>query len=349
MGHNHVLFGNTLLDWGLALGAGAGLLAMALLAVRWLGPRLSARAERTGSLLDRCLANLLQRTHWLFLAALSICLGAQFLDLPPRVSSELDRLEPVVVTLQAAAWGHWGVGFWIDRRFQGAPAGPSASRVALLGFLQRLVLWSLVLLIVLDQLGCNITTLLASLGIGGVAVALAAQNILGDLFASLSITLDQPFVVGDFIIVDDCLGTVQYIGLKTTRIRSLSGERIVISNGDLLKSRIRNFSQQAERRVVFGFSIGQRTPEDQVVRIPGLVRRSVEELPKTRFDRAHFKGFSDSGLTFEVVYYVLDADYNLYMDVQQAINLALLREFRREGIAFSFPARILHHVEREGS
>jgi small-conductance mechanosensitive channel len=165
--------------------------------------------------------------------------------------------------------------------------------------------------------------------------------VLGDLFASLSITLDQPFVIGDFIIVDDCLGTVQYIGLKTTRIHSLSGEQIILSNSDLLKCRIRNFKQLTERRVVFGFSIGLRTPEDQVERIPGLLKRIVEALPKTRFDRAHFKSIGDAGLVFEVVYYVLDGDYNRYMDLQQAINLALLRGFREAGLAFSVPARAL--------
>jgi small-conductance mechanosensitive channel len=193
----------------------------------------------------------------------------------------------------------------------------------------------------LDAMGFNITTLLASLGIGGIAVALAVQNILGDLFASLSITMDQPFVIGDFIIVDQCVGTVQFIGLKTTRIRSLSGEQIILSNSDLLKSRIRNYKKMLERRVIFWFAIGHSTAVEQVAAVPGQLKRIIEERPQVRFDRAHFQEFNESGLKFEVVYYVLDPDYNLYMDIQQAINLGMLRAFRAEGISFSFPGRTL--------
>ena len=336
---NHVLFGNTLLRWILAWGAAAALLAMAKLARRWLVPRLFARAERTGALPDICLANLAARTRWFCLLAIALYLGTQLLELPLWMGRQLDRTVPVVLILQVAAWGHWGIGLWIERRFQGAPAG--ASRLAVLGFILRLALWSLVLLVILDGLGCNITTLLASLGIGGIAVALAVQNVLGDLFASLSITLDQPFLIGDFIIVDDCLGTVRFIGLKTTRIQSLSGEQIIIANSDLLKCRVRNFKDMRERRVVFGFTLGPRTPEEQLARVPDRIRSIVEELPKTRFDRAHFKAITDAGLAFEVVYYVLDGDYNLYMDLQQAINLAILRGLRQDGVAFSFPARSL--------
>ena len=171
----------------------------------------------------------------------------------------------------------------------------------MLGFVGRIVLWSVVLLMILDNLGVNITALVASLGIGGIAVALAVQNILGDIFASLSIALDRPFAIGDFIVVGDVLGTVEYIGLKTTRIRSLSGEQIVFSNADLLKSRIRNYKRMTERRVVFGFGVVYQTPHDKLERIPAMVREVIEAQPKTRFDRAHFKEYGDSALAFEAV------------------------------------------------
>lgn len=340
---NRDILGNTALRWAIAGGLAAGFTLVTRLLFHWLAPRLAARAARTGALLDITLANLVARTHTLFLLALAVTLGVQFLDLPPRPTRYLDLLVPLGLFLQVAAWGHWGIGLWIERQFQGEPGhlAAGATRAAVLGFILRLALWSLVLLMGLDVLGFNITTLVASLGIGGIAVALAVQNILGDLFASLSITLDQPFVIGDFIKVDDCLGAVEFIGLKTTRIRSLSGEQIVIGNGDLLKSRVRNFKKMRERRVAFGFSVSHRTPPERVAAIPGQVRAVVEAQARVRFDRAHFFEFSEAGLKFEVVYYVLDPDQNLFMDTQQAINLGILEAFRRDGVALSFPGRVL--------
>jgi small-conductance mechanosensitive channel len=213
----------------------------------------------------------------------------------------------------------------------------------------RLAVWSLVLLLALDNLGFNITALLAGMGIGGIAVALAAQNILGDLFASLSIVLDKPFVVGDFIVVGEQLGTVEYIGLKTTRIRSLGGEQIVFSNTDLLGSRIRNYKRMQERRVVFGFGVVYQTPHEKLQTIPGMVREIIGKLDRARFDRAHFKEYGDSSLNFEVVYYVLSADYNVYMDIQQAINLELFRRFQEDGIDFAYPTRTLYVVGEQAA
>jgi MscS family membrane protein len=197
------------------------------------------------------------------------------------------------------------------------------------------------LLLILDQLGFDITALVAGLGIGGVAIALAVQNVLGDLFASLSIVLDKPFVVGDTINVGDMTGTVEYIGIKTTRLRSLSGEMIVFSNNDLLKSRIRNFRVMQERRIVFAVQVTYDTAQEKLERIPGMLRAAVENRKQTRFDRAHFKGFSESALDFEVVYFVTTPDYNVYMDVQQAINLEIYRRFVEEKIEFAYPTRTL--------
>jgi small-conductance mechanosensitive channel len=214
--------------------------------------------------------------------------------------------------------------------------------LSVLGFIARVALWSILLLMILDNLGFNITALVASLGIGGIAVALALQNILGDIFASLSIAIDKPFVIGDFIIVDDILGTVEYIGLKTTRLRSLDGEQIVFSNTDLLKSRIRNYKRMYERRVVFGFGIVYQASHEQLKKIPVMAREIIEGLEKTRFDRAHFKEYGESSLNFEVVYFVQDPDYNIYMDIQQSINLSLFERFASEGIEFAYPTRTLY-------
>jgi small-conductance mechanosensitive channel len=205
----------------------------------------------------------------------------------------------------------------------------------------RVVLWAVVMLLVLDNLGIDITALVAGLGIGGIAVALAVQNILGDLFASLSIVLDKPFVVGDFLVVDDCLGSVEYVGLKTTRLRSLSGEQLVISNADLLKSRLRNYGRMYERRVLFALGVTYQTPREKLEKIPGIIKEAVDGQEKVRFDRAHFKAYGDFALNFETVYYVLDPDYARYMDIQQAVNLKIHEAFESEAIEFAYPTQTL--------
>ena len=208
-----------------------------------------------------------------------------------------------------------------------------------MSFIARVVLWSVIVLMALANLGIDVTALVAGLGVGGIAVALAVQNILGDLFASLTIVLDKPFVLGDFIIVGDYMGTVENVGLKTTRIRSLGGEQLVFGNSDLLSARVRNYKRMNERRIVFKIGVVYGTPHEKVERIPGMIREAVEHQENTRFDRAHFKEYGDSALVFETVYYMLVPDYNAYMDVQEGINLELYRRFQDEGIEFAFPTR----------
>jgi small-conductance mechanosensitive channel len=189
----------------------------------------------------------------------------------------------------------------------------------------------------LTNLGVKIGPLVAGLGIGAAAIALAVQNILGDLFASLSIALDKPFRIGDFLVVGDEKGTVEQIGIKSTRLRSLSGEQIVMSNGDLLKSRVRNFGLLYERRAEFSIGIVYETPVEVVREVPSIIEAAIRAQPKTRFDRAHFAGFGAYALNFEAVYFVLDAEYNTYMNIQQAINLQLMEEFARRGIELAYP------------
>lgn len=194
----------------------------------------------------------------------------------------------------------------------------------------------------LSNLGVNITAFVASLGVGGIAVALAAQNVLGDLFASVSIAADKPFEVGDFIVFGSVAGSVETVGVKTTRIRSISGEQVVIGNTELLKQTVANYKRLRERRIVFGFGVTYDTTADQAAEIPGIVRSIVEASTQVRFDRAHFKAFGESSLDYEVVYIVLDPGYGVYMDEQQRINLALMRELANRGIEFAFPTRTLH-------
>lgn len=198
----------------------------------------------------------------------------------------------------------------------------------------NMVIWILGLVFLLDNLGYNVTTILTGVGIGGIAIALAAQNIVGDLFNYFVIFFDKPFEVGDAINVNDKTGTIEYIGLKTTRLRSLTGEQIIISNSDLTKSPVHNYKRQETRRIAFTLNVRYQNDTDKLKKIPGIVKSIIEAAGPTRFDRAHFARFTDYGLAFEVVYFVTVADYNKYMDVQQEINLKIMEAFKNEGITF---------------
>ncbi|MGH7913744.1 MAG: mechanosensitive ion channel family protein [Candidatus Binataceae bacterium] len=325
------------------------LVFVALLWVRRiLSGRLSVLAARTTSTLDDLLVKLVRATNSLFLLVVALYIGSFGLPLKPHTWSIVGAIAAVALLFQAGLWGNRVTGHVIARMAQREDATTDhnlLTALGALGFLARVALWSAVVLVMLSSLHINITALVAGLGVGGIAVALAVQSVLGDLFASLSIILDKPFAVGHFITVDNLAGTVEHVGIKSTRIRSLSGEEIVLSNGDLLKSRIHNYRTLNERRVVFSFGVTYNTSYESLVRISATVREIIEHLSKTRFDRAHFKEYGDSALNFEVVYYVLDPDYTIYMDIQQAINLSLFQRFAQARIEFAYPTRTLHIVD----
>jgi small-conductance mechanosensitive channel len=244
---------------------------------------------------------------------------------------------------QVGIWAAAAAAAWMDHKRRRSLDTDRAmvGSLGIISFIVNVAIWAFVVLLTLDNLGIDITALVAGLGIGGIAIALAVQNILGDLFASLSITLDRPFVIGDFLIVGDFMGSVENIGIKSTRLRSLSGEQIIMPNADLLGSRVRNYGRMAQRRVLFGTSIVYETPIEQVEQIPAIIRRIVESQPDTRFDRSHFAKHASASLDFETVYYVLSADYNKYMDIQQAINLQLHRELLQLKVEFAYPTQKL--------
>jgi len=203
----------------------------------------------------------------------------------------------------------------------------------------KIIVWSIVLIILLDNLGIKISALVAGLGIGGIAIALAAQSFLGDLFSYFIIFFDRPFEIGDFIIIGDYKGTVEYIGLKTTRIHSLGGEQLIFSNQDLTNSRIKNYKRMDRRRIVFQFGIIYQTTLTQLKKIPQIVEGIITQIPETTFDRAHFASYADFSLNFEVVYYIHDNDYNKYMDIQQEINFQLKESFEKQKIEFAYPTQ----------
>lgn len=315
-----------------------------LLVRRLLRVRVAAWAARSTIDLVDLMVELIVSTKGFVLLVVAVYAGLLVLPLSARWLMTLGAVATTVFLVQIGLWGNRIVGFSIRRLVErhAQEDGGLANAAGALSFLSRVVLWSLVALLVLSSLKINITALVAGLGVGGVAVALALQNILGDLFASLSILIDKPFAVGHFIVVDDLAGTVEHVGIKSTRVRSLSGEEIVLSNGDLLKCRIHNYKKLLERRVLFSFGVTYDTPHEKLAALGAMMRTIIEAVAKTRFDRAHFKEFGDSSLNFEVVYFVLDPDYNCYMDIQQQINLAMVHRFAEEKIEFAFPTRTLY-------
>ena len=337
------LLENGMRDWTIAVGIASVALAV-VICLKWLViHRLSRLAARTDTELDDSLIEMVKRTQLWLMAFPAIYLGSHYLELAEKATTALQAVATLALLAQVGLWAISLLESWVGRSTQRALAtdASAATSLAVLKFVGKLVVWVVILLMALDNLGVDITALVAGLGIGGIAVALALQNVLGDLFASLSIVIDKPFVLGDFIVVDDYMGTVEYVGLKTTRIRSLGGEQIVFGNNDMLKTRIRNYKRMRERRIVFSFGVLYQTTPEQLQKIPQMVRQIIERQELTRFDRAHFKEFGDSAYNFEVVYWMLEPDYNRYMDAQQSINLELVRVFAKEGIDFAYPTRTL--------
>ena len=334
-----VALGRWLAAAGVALAVWLCLLVVRQVVLR----RLALVAQRTRNRWDDLVIGALRGTKALFLLLFALAAGAVVLELSGPARAIVSAVAKVALVVQAGLWISAALRAWAEgfrqQRLESDPAGvTSMLAVALLA---QIALWVLVGLLVLANSGVEVAPLIAGLGVGGIAVALALQSILADLFASLSILLDKPFVVGDFLGVGELLGRVEHIGLKTTRLRSLSGEQLVVGNGDLLRTRIRNFGRMFERRVAFVVGVLPTTPREQLTRIPALVREIIAANGQARFERCHFKQIAGPSLEFETVYYVRGADFLLYMDIQQRINLEVLARFEDEGIPLAFPARAL--------
>jgi small-conductance mechanosensitive channel len=338
-----VVLGNSVEAWGIALGATiAGFVFLRVVAFRGLSRVLRAASTDKHVWDDVLLASLTAtKTTLLFLVAAFV--GSLTVSLPSAVTETVQSVAIVALLLQAGLWIDAGLSRWLEmrttRRRSVDPA--EVMTVNIIGLMAKIALWSIVFLLALENFGIDVTALIAGLGIGGIAVALAAQNILGDLFASLSIVLDKPFVLGDFVTVGDYLGSVEAIGLKTTRLRSLSGEQVIFSNADLLSSRIRNYGRMYQRRVVLSIGVTYQTPRTALAEIPGIIQEAIEGRggEQIRFDRAHLKDYDDSAIVFEAVYVVLEADYALHMDIKQDVYLRVHEVFEQRGIEFAYPTQ----------
>jgi len=338
-----VYMGNTLQNWLISFCILLIVFALLITIKKLVIRKFSKLAAATDNQIDDLLVDMLKNTKFFILLVTSAYLASYAIALKPSIDVLWQKAVILILILQGGLWASAGISFALRQTIQKRMERDlsSTTTITFLGFVARLLLWIIVLLLILDNMGVNITGLVAGLGIGGIAVALAVQNILGDLFASLSIVLDKPFVIGDFVVVDSLSGTIEHIGLKTTRIRSLGGEQLVFSNNDLLKSRIRNYKRMSERRIVFSFGVVYQTPLEKMKAIKEIVSDIIKNEENARLDRVHFKEYGDSSLNFEVVYFVNNADYNIYMDVQEAINLEIFRRFQQEGIEFAYPTRTL--------
>lgn len=343
------ILGNTLQAWLIGTVATLVIFVALKFGIRIIHKRVAAIAERTTTRIDNVVAATMGKTRSIFLLLFALFFASLTVELSQVVRGAVVSIAVLALLVQAGIWAGTALkaGLRAYAEQQLAEDAAALTTMNAVSFVGRLALWSVVLLLALDNLGIDVTALVTGLGIGGIAVALAAQNILGDLFASLTIVLDKPFVIKDFLIVNEFLGSVEYIGLKTTRLRSLSGEQLVFSNSDLLNSRIRNYGRMFERRVVFSVGVVYQTPRDKLEKIPGMIRSAIESQEKTRFDRAHFKDFGAYSLNFEAVYYVLDPAYNTYMDTQQAINLSIHQQFEAAQIEFAYPSQTVFVVPEE--
>ncbi len=337
---------NPLWRWLAALGVAVVTVVVIRALKALLRHRLRATSGRTHVRVDLLAIEVLEHTRWFFYLGLGLYLGSLLLHFHRRPQHGIEIGAVLVLLAQIGAWGQHAIRVSVDAwqvRHDGQP-GPS-TMAAGIAFLGQLALWIVLFLMALSNVGIEITALVAGLGMGGIAAALAVQSVLGDLFAALSIYFDRPFDIGDFIAVADLMGSIEKIGLRSTRLRSLSGEQLILANKDIVGSRIKNYARMRERRIVQTIGVEYGTPVGSIERAPGLLRESVEETPRLRFDRAHFKGFGDSALLFELVYWVLDPDYTVYMDAQQRVNLGIMRRFASEGLVFAFPTQTVHLVQ----
>jgi len=346
------VFGVSMINLLLALTVSLVVYMVLSAALRLVLSRLKRISDRTTNRADDVIVEILGGTSGWLIALVALLVGVGLLDLPDRWASRVSQLWFVALALQIALWANRAVTM-VLRRHAARQAGPgvqtTSAAATLISWGVRTLLWSVVLLAMLSNMGVNITAFIASLGVGGIAVALAAQNVLGDLFASVAIAVDKPFEVGDFIVFGSVAGTVEQVGVKTSRIRSLGGEQIVMSNTELLKQTVSNYKRLRERRIVFGFRLTYATTPEQAEQVVAIVRRIVEQSDRLRFDRAHLKAFGENALEYEVVYIVLAPDFNVYMDEQQRINLALMRELAGLGVSFAVPARSLVVTRADGA
>ncbi len=343
-----VYFGNTVQSYLIAL----GIIVCSFIVIRIVRSvvlsRLRKWSEKTETTIDDFLINGIEKSGIPLLYFGAIYMAITYLVLPARVEKIIFAAMLFVLTFYVLRIITTSLKYFIFNFLKRQEDSETKEKQARgLIIIINVVLWMLGVVFLLDNLGYDVSAIIAGLGIGGIAIALAAQTILGDLFSYFVIFFDRPFELGDFIVVDDKMGVVEYIGIKTTRLRTLGGEQLICSNTDLTNARVHNYKRMQQRRVVFSLGIIYQSTYDMVKRVPGIVKDIIEAQTDVKFDRGNFSGYGASSLNFEFVYYILSADYNFYMDKQEAIYLEIFKAFEKEGIDFAYPTQTLF-IEKLG-
>jgi small-conductance mechanosensitive channel len=339
---NYSIFGNTIFKYLIALGTFIGGMAIVFIFKKFILSRLKRLAYSTDTSIDDLLVKAIEKSlipvfyFGIFYLSLHILILSTDFEYGLSIVTIILITVFIVRTIISAI--NYGLQSYLKKSDD---SEQRAKQLKGIRGLVNLVVWAIAVVFLLDNLGVKISAVVAGLGIGGIAVALAAQAVLGDLFSYFVIFFDKPFKIGDFIIVGDKVGVVEYTGIKTTRIRALSGEQIVFSNTDLTNSRVHNYKKMERRRVVFKLGVVYQTPSRKLKMIPKIVKDIIEKEEDAFFDRGHFASYGDFSLNFEFVYYVTGADYNKYMDIQQSINLTIFEAFEKEGIEFAYPSQTL--------
>lgn len=335
-------YGNTVQNYLITLGIIIGGLLLLRLFRKSILKRIKVWTSKTETKLDDYLISGIEKFGLPIFNFIIIYFALQYLTFSVRVDKLIHNAMVVVFAFYAVRMLSSFVQLSLEAFIKSKEDGEE--KIKQLGGIMLIVnglLWCIGLLFIFNNLGFDVTAIIAGLGIGGIAIALAAQNILGDLFNYFVIFFDRPFEVGDYITVDDKKGTVEYIGLKTTRLKSITGEQLVFSNSDLTNSRIHNFKRMERRRIVFTFGVIYQTTSQQLEKIPTILKGIIETKEGVAFDRAHFQKFSASSLDYEIVYFVETSEYNHYMDLQQKINIEIFNAFAAEGIQFAYPTQTL--------
>ncbi len=338
-----VYWRNTVQDYLITLGIILLGLVLVRLFKKYILTRLKVLTSRTKSYFDDYLVDSMDRFGIPALNFAVVYFALDFLRLSRKVDKIVTTATTIIITILVIRILSSAILLVLQANLRRQAQGEE--KVKQMGGLMLIInsiIWILGIVFLIDNLGYNVSTIIAGLGIGGIAIALAAQNILGDVFNYFVIFFDRPFEVGDFIIIDQKMGVVDYIGLKTTRIKSLSGEMLVFANSDLTGSRIHNYKNMQQRRVVFKIQLDYKTPVDRLAEVSAMLKQVVEEQSPVRFDRAHFMNYGSYGLEYEIVYFVLDADYTVYMNVHQRVNIRIYEELQQRGIAFALPTQYLY-------
>jgi small-conductance mechanosensitive channel len=334
-----IFLGNTIQNWVIAASIIVAILIVAKILKRVLLQRFQIAAQRTSTTLDDFFIGLLQRSVMPVVYFIGIYSGIRYLTFPARAENILHAIFTTIIVFYIIR----GLTDLISYSFQRYTThnGEVVKQAKGILLMVKVLLWVIGFVFLLDNFGYNITTIVAGLGIGGIAIALAAQAVLADLFSYLVIFFDKPFETGDFIVIGDKSGVVEYIGIKTTRLRTLGGEQLILSNTDLTNSRVQNYKRMEKRRVLLTIGVTYETDPQKLKRIPGLIKEIIETQDDVLFERAHFSGFGDFSLNFEIVYHMLTADYLEYMESQQSFCFSLLDTFEKESIEFAYPTQKL--------